>query len=332
MAAAVSNEAALGFLGLGASSVEQAREMIRETKHLTRKPFGVNVFTHKPAVADLARETEWLRWLEPHFAKFNARPPASLREIYTSFVADKAMLDLLVAEKPAVVSFHFGLPSVEFIAALRSAGIVLMATATNLAEAKQICRHDIAAVVAQGIEAGGHRGTFDPDTEDECLGTLALTRLLVRMLDRPVVAAGGIMDGAGIAAALALGAQAAQLGTAFVSCAESSIDQGYRRAIVDPNARTTFTDAISGRRARGLENAFTALGRDPSRPATPSYPIAYDAGKALHTAAKKQGFYGFGAQWAGQGALLSRPMPAAKLVSTLEAELTAAAGSAARAF
>ncbi|TXG20375.1 nitronate monooxygenase, partial [Burkholderia territorii] len=254
-----------------------------------------------------------------------ATPPASLSEIYTSFVVDDAMLAMLVEEKPAVVSFHFGLPSDDAIAVLKRAGVTLFASATNLDEAGQIAAAGIDAIVAQGIEAGGHRGVFDPAAHDDRLGTFALTRLLVRECALPVIAAGGIMDGDGIAAALALGAQAAQLGTAFVACPETSIDDGYRRALLGDGARrTTLTTAISGRIARGIANRLTALGDDPHAPATPAYPIAYDAGKALHAAAKANGEFGYGAQWAGQAAPLARSLPAAELFATLERETRAA--------
>jgi nitronate monooxygenase len=325
LAAAVSNAGGLGSLGIGASTPEAARTMIRETRRLTGRPFNVNVFTHPPAVQDRAREARWLDWLAPQFAQFGAQPPASLREIYTSFIEDAATLSMLLEERPAVVSFHFGLPSDAIIGKLRSAGIELMATATNVDEARAIERRDIGVIIAQGAEAGGHRGTFDATAADEYLGTMALTRLLVRLIDRPIVAAGGIMDGAGIVAAMALGAGAVQLGTAFLLCPESAIDDGYRHALLNPTLRTAFTTSISGRPARSLENDFTAMDRDPQRPLPPSYPIAYDAGKALHTAAKLHGRFGFGAQWAGQAALLSRALPAATLVATLEQEMQAAA-------
>ena len=152
------------------------------------------------------------------------------------------------------------------------------------------------------------------------LGTFTLTHLLAKRFDLPIIAAGGIMDGAGIAAALALGAQAAQLGTAFVACPESAIDAGYRRAILAKGARTTFTRSISGRQARGLLNRFTALDSDAARPPVPGYPIAYDAGKALHATAKAKNEFGYGAQWAGQGVGLVREMGAGELVGVLETE------------
>ena len=201
-------------------------------------------------------------------------------------------------------------------------GIVLLATATNLQEGKAITEAGIDAIVAQGYEAGGHRGVFDPDAPDEGLGTMALTRLLVNRLGIPVIAAGGIMDGAGVAAALALGAVAAQLGTAFVACPESLADAGYRAALLGPAAEhTVMTAAISGRPARCLANRFTALGAGVERGAVPDYPIAYDAAKALHAAAKAAGEFGYGAQWAGQGAPLARAMPAAELVARLRSEM-----------
>lgn len=325
MAAAVSNAGGLGSLGVGATNAEGARRMIRDTRALTQRPFNVNLFCHAPAVADTEREARWLDWLAPRFAQFGAEPPSTIREIYTSFVADEAMLSMLLQERPAVVSFHFGLPPPQVIAALKRAGIVLLATATHLHEVQAIEDAGVDAIVAQGIEAGGHRGIFDDTIEDDGLGTFALTRLLVRRSRLPVIAAGGIMDGAGIAAALALGAQAAQLGTAFVGCAESAIDAGYRRALLaSTDTRTTFTSTISGRTARSLRNRFTALDDDSARPPTPAYPIAYDAGKALHAAAKAKGDYGYGAQWAGQAAPLARALPAAELVDVLHEELTTA--------
>ncbi|HYS66263.1 MAG TPA: nitronate monooxygenase [Paraburkholderia sp.] len=322
LAAAVSNAGGLGSLGVGAMNAEGARKVIIETRALTAKPFNINVFCHSPATPDASVERQWLNWLAPQFQKYGATPPSSLSEIYTSFVADAAMLQVFLEEKPAVVSFHFGLPSAEVIAALKQAGIRLLASATNPREAAQVAAAGVDAIVAQGIEAGGHRGVFDPDAPDDRLGTFALTRLLVREFDLPVIAAGGIMDGAGIAAALALGAQAAQLGTAFVACPETSIDEGYRRAILGQPARhTTFTAAISGRLARGLANRFTELGNEASSPKPPAYPIAYDAGKALHAAAKAKGEFGYGAQWAGQAAALARSLPAAELFAELEREL-----------
>jgi nitronate monooxygenase len=322
MAAAVSNAGGLGSIGIGAADPEAARKMVRAARTLTARPFNVNVFCHAPAAPDPACEAAWLARLTPEFARFGATPPARLREIYTSFVIDAAMQAVLLEERPPVVSFHFGLPGRDVIDALRNAGVVLLATATNLEEGKAVAAAGIDAVVAQGYEAGGHRGAFDPAATDDRLGTVALTRLLVTALDTPVVAAGGIMDGAGVAAALALGASAAQLGTAFVACPESAADAGYRAALLGPaSEHTIMTEAISGRPARCLANRFTALGAGVPAAAVPAYPVAYDAGKALHAAAKSRGEFGYGAQWAGQGAPLARSLPAAELVARLREEM-----------
>jgi nitronate monooxygenase len=322
LAAAVSNAGALGSIGVGATDAEGARRMIAAVRERSKRSLNVNVFCHQPATADNALEAAWLESLRPHFERFGARTPSSLKEIYRSFLEDEAMLAALLADKPRVVSFHFGLPSAERIRALREAGIVLLASATNVAEGRAVAKAGVHAVVAQGFEAGGHRGVFDPDAEDDCLGTLALTRLLSRQLDVPVIAAGGIMDGAGIAAALRLGASAAQLGTAFIACPESDADAGYREALAsDAASHTTMTRAISGRPARCLQNRFTVLGAGISPRQIPPYPIAYDAGKALNAAARAAHEAGYGAQWAGQGAPLARELPAAKLVAVLAAEL-----------
>lgn len=323
LTAAVSNTGALGSYGVGAMNADTARKTIREIRALTSKPFNINVFCHRPATANEAVERQWVSWLAPHFARFDATPPAKLKEIYKSFLVDDDMFNVFLEEKPPIVSFHFGLPSQSVIDTLKDAGIRLLASATNIDEAERVAAAGVDAIVAQGIEAGGHRGAFDP-RHDDGLGTFALTRLLASRFDLPVIAAGGIMDGAGITAAFALGAAAAQLGTAFVACPETSIDDGYRRALLGEAARrTTFTEAISGRRARSIVNKFTELGADAEAPRVADYPIAYDAGKALHAAAKAKGEFGYGAQWAGQAAALARALPAAELVAQLEAEMIA---------
>jgi nitronate monooxygenase len=322
MAAAVANAGALGSIGVGATDAAGARKMIAAVRERSSRSLNVNVFCHRPAKADPPREAAWIERLRPEFDRFGARPPASLSEIYRSFVEDDAMLAMLLEERPKVVSFHFGVPSPDRVQALRQAGIVLLGSATSLAEGRLLAAAGVHAIVAQGYEAGGHRGVFDPEAEDDRLGTMALTRLLVRALDLPVIAAGGIMDGAGVAAAMRLGASAAQLGTAFVACAESQADAGYRATLMGEAAHhTVMTRAISGRPARCLANRFTALGMTLSPRDVPAYPIAYDAGKALNAAGKAAGDPGFGAQWAGQGAPLARALPAADLVRQLATEI-----------
>ena len=326
MASAVTEAGALGSIALGATDVGTARDMIDAVRARTRGPFNVNVFCHRPAVQERETERAWLDALAPVFRRFGVRPPAMIGEMYTSFADNSAMQNLLLAARPAVVSFHFGLPDSGAIAKLKAAGCLLLSSATNLYEAQMAEAAGVDAIVAQGYEAGGHRGMFDPRAPDLRLGVLALTRLLVARISLPVIAAGGIMDGAGIAAALTAGAVAAQLGTAFVACPELCADAAYRSALFGPgSASTIMTKVFSGRPARGLPNAMTAL-RDGvlSGLAVPDYPIAYQANKALAAAARAKDVHGFGAQWAGQGAPLARVMPTGDLVTVLRAEISAA--------
>lgn len=322
LVAAVSNAGALGSLGIGASTAAQARAMIEETRALTDKPINVNVFCHAPARRDAGVEAAWLAHLAPLFEEAGAPLPSSLEEIYRTFNDDEESFQMLLALRPEVVSFHFGLPSAERLAALRAAGIRTMATATNLQEALQIEKAGIDAIVAQGIEAGGHRGMFDPEATDERHSMAVLVRLLVKRTNLPVIAAGGIMDGAGIRAALDLGAAGAQLGTAFILSPESAANEAYRANLQSERAAvTTLTAAISGRPARGIVNRIIAHGAS-GVPA--AYPVAYDAAKQLHAVAAKAGNHEFAPHWAGQGAPLARVLPAAELVGTLVRELHAA--------
>lgn len=324
LAAAVSNAGGLGSISIAAVQAEAGRQMIRDTRAATGKPFNINVFCHRLSVADAAAERAWLAHLQPYFAEFGAVAPAAIRDIYCSFQEDEGQLEVLLEERPPIVSFHLGLPPQERIDALKRAGITLLASATTLEEGLLAQEAGIDIIVAQGIEAGGHRGVFDP-AHDQGIGTLALVRVLVKHLSRPVIAAGGIMDGAGIAAAMNLGACAAQLGTAFILCPESAANEAYRRMLGSERAQLTqVTRVISGRPARGIVNRFMAEVGAPGHPAVPGFGIAYDAGKQLIAAAAKAGNAEFAAHWAGQGAALARAMPAAELVEVLQREYLAA--------
>ena len=325
LAAAVSQAGALGSIAVGAGNAAQAKGAIEEMRRLTDRPFNVNLFCHRPATADPAREAAWLDYLAPHFAASGAAPPTSLREIYKSFVEDDEMLEVLLDARPAVVSFHFGLPDARRIKALKDAGIVLLGSATSPQEARQVEAAGVDVVVAQGYEAGGHRGLFEPEQGDPAIGTFALVRLVAAAVRIPVVAAGGVMDGAGIAAALDLGASAVQMGTAFILCPESSATPHHRALMAKgDDVVTAVTDVISGRPARGLvTRLFTEVGA-PGHPPLPDYPIAYDAIKALHGAAAKQGSQDFSVNWAGQAFALARALPAGELVRTLGEELARA--------
>jgi nitronate monooxygenase len=322
LAGAVSNAGALGSLGIGAMQTEVARQEIRQLQSITPNAFNVNVFCHQSEPSNPAVDAAWLQYLQPCFQQLEIEPPETLREIYLSFNQNEAMLKMLLEERPAVVSFHFGLPPQSFIQALREKGITLIATATNLQEAQAIEQAGLDGIVAQGIEAGGHRGVFNEHDPDEGLSTFALTRLLVKNTNLPIIAAGGIMDGAGIRTALSLGAQMAQLGTAFIACPESSANANYRSAVLRrPTPPTHLMWAISGRPARGFANQLSELETSPDCPRIPPYPYAYDTTKILNAAAKKQGCLDFAVHWAGQGVGLSRVLPAAELIQTLMQEV-----------
>ncbi|KAA9338199.1 nitronate monooxygenase [Hymenobacter busanensis] len=325
LAAAVSQAGGLGSVATGASSVAEVAQMIAAVRAATDRPFNVNLFCHRPAVPDPPREARWLEHLRPFFAELGAEPPAELTDMYPSFVVNDELLELLLRTRPPVISFHFGLPPADKLAALRSTGATLLAGATTLAEARLAEAAGIDAVVAQGVEAGGHRGVFEPEHGDAGLGTLVLTRLLVRELTVPVIAAGGIMDGAGIAAVLRLGAVAAQLGTAFIACPESMAGDAHRALLLQkPPVPTALTEVVSGRMARGFVNRFVRDVDAPGRPAVAPYARAYSAARALVAAARQRGNADFAVQWAGQGAPLARALPAAELMRVLVAELVAA--------
>lgn len=322
LAAAVSNAGGLGSLGLGSSSVEQAREQIRLLKTATDKPFNVNFFCHQPAQVDHQQEQQWLERLRPYFSEFSVEPPQHIAADYESFLLQPAMLEMLLEERPPVVSFHFGLPEQGVIDALKQAGIRLLGCATQLAEAQAIEAAGLDAIIAQGYEAGGHRGVFNPETDLQ-LGLLALLAQLTKHCSLPLIAAGGIMNGQAIATVQRMGASAAQLGTAFVACPESSANAAYRAVLCSEQAaRTGVTQVISGRPARGIINRMhTEIAQYSEE--LPAYPIAYSAAKALYAAAQRHNNNGFAPFWAGQAASLIRVMPAAELVATLSAECAA---------
>ncbi|MDE1169032.1 MAG: nitronate monooxygenase [Pseudomonas sp.] len=325
MAAAVSNAGGLGSISIAAVNAEAGRAMIGELRGLTDAPFNVNVFCQVPSTPNAAIEQAWLKHLHPWFAELGAATPGSLHDIYSSLYNDEAQLQVLLQERPAVVSLHLGLPPQACIDALKAAGIVLLASATSLEEGLRVQAAGIDMVVAQGFEAGGHRGIFDTQAVDQQLTTHQLVSLLVQHLDVPVIAAGGLMDGQDVAGVLALGACAAQLGTAFVLCPESAANAGYRQMLASPRAsETRLTTVISGRPARGIVNRFIQEVGAPGHPPVPGFGIAYNAGKKLIEAASKAGTPEFAAHWAGTGATRARSLPAGELVQVLHDEYLAA--------
>lgn len=323
LAAAVSNAGALGSIAVGAVNAEAARQLIQSTRALTDQPFNVNLFCHQSPQRSTEIERGWIEYLTPHFARFDANPPNELNEIYLSFLDDHNMLDVLLDEQPAVVSFHFGLPTSSWIQQLQNKGIVTLACVTSLSEAQLAIAAGVDALVAQGIEAGGHRGIFDAQ-QDSGLTTMDLVAQLTDLVQQPVIAAGGMMTGADIATAINAGATAVQMGTAFVLCPESSANAGYRANLSRGAViHTEITSAISGRPARGIINRAHTEIEPHNRVHIPDYPLTYDAMKQLAAAASVQGDEGYAAHWAGTGAPLARSMPAQQLVETLVSEMQA---------
>ena len=329
LAAAVANAGGLGALGLGATShnipliranMQRVRQLTGGSASNNNNKYQVNLFCHAPAAAVGARNVEeehrWIDHLRPHFEA--AKPlstPKSLGIPYPSFVEDGgATLEAILAERPDAVSFHFGLPRADQLAALKSAGFVTIASATCAAEAVAAVAAGIDIIVAQGVSAGGHRGMFDPSA-DPNIDTADLVKLLrstPAIGDTPIVAAGGITNGEEAAAMLALGAAAVQIGTAFIPCPESSASGAYRDALRNTEA-TAITSAISGRPARCLVNKWHSVGGEPAE-----YPAAYMIGKELAAVSAAAGnAFSFGAFFAGSGHRkihASTPVPAEELV------------------
>lgn len=320
LAAEVSNQGGLGSLGLGASSAEAARQQILETQALTHQAFQVNFFCHQSSALDHDLAKQWIQYLIPQFEKYNAVPPTELECLYPSFLDHDDYLNLVLETKPKAVSFHFGIPHPHQIQALKNAGIMTMVSATNLAEALKIEAAGIDIIIAQGIEAGGHRGIFN-ETFDSAVKTSDLVQLLKKHCHLPIIAAGGLMNGHQAQRLIQLGAEAVQLGTAFVQCKSSNANAAYRKALFNTPI-TQITESISGRPARGLINHWHTQIDRPERPNVATYPYCYDLGKQLNAAASAQGDFGFSAFWAGTNVAQIREMEAADLVNQLVLEMS----------
>ncbi|GAA5560791.1 NAD(P)H-dependent flavin oxidoreductase [Acinetobacter seifertii] len=319
LAAEVSNQGGLGSLGLGANTPQSAREQILKTQALTENSFQVNFFCHQSTELNLEKAKQWIEYLRPNFEKFGVQPPQELHCIYPSFLDNDDFLNVVLETKPKAVSFHFGIPHPHQIKALKEAGILTMVSATNLIEAQAIEAAGIDIIIAQGIEAGGHRGIFN-QTFDAAIKTSDLVQLIVKHCKLPVVAAGGIMTGLQAKHMLGLGATAVQLGTAFVQCQTSNASAEYRKALFTEPV-TQISASLSGRPARGLLNHWHTKIDSPTRPLQPEYPYAYDLAKQLNALASKHHDYGFGAFWAGSNVAQIRELGASDLVNQLVVEM-----------
>jgi nitronate monooxygenase len=311
LAAAVSNAGGLGSLAGAYSKPEEIDAAVAEVRRLTKGPFAINLFAYTPEPVDPRAEQAVVPVLEGFRRELKIEGPARPAAGF-SF---EAQLEAVLRAQPAVFSFTFGTLSREQLRAVRERKIFTMGTATTLDEALALVELGVDAICAQGAEAGGHRGTFLGRFEDGLVGMLPLVAAMVTRVRTPVIAAGGIMDGRGIRAALALGAQAVQLGTAFLLCPEAGTSAPYRQALQSDAAKTTvITRAFSGRAARGIRNRFTDVLEAVTPPA---FPRQQELTKDIRAAATSQGRTDLMQLWAGQGAPMIRAMPAGELVQTL---------------
>lgn len=316
LAVAVSNAGGLGSLPCAMLGTDALRNELAAIRRQTEKPYNVNFFCHVPPEPDVERERIWRQALSPFFDEFGidanaiAAGPGRL-----PFSAETA--DVLAEFKPPVVSFHFGLPAPELLERVRNWGARILSTATTIDEALWLEAQGVDAVIAQGLEAGGHRGMFLSEDLDTQVGTFALVPQIVRAVKIPVIAAGGIADARGVAAAIALGAAGVQIGTAYMLCPEATTSALHRAALKSDAARVTaLTNLFSGRPARGIVNRLMReLG--PISQAAPAFPLATAAIAPLRAKAESLGSTAFSPLWAGQNASGCQEMPAALVTRAL---------------
>jgi nitronate monooxygenase len=316
MAIAVSNAGALGSLPAAMLTLDVLRNELSAIRAQTDKPFNLNFFCHTPPAPDPQREAAWRTTLAPYYREHGIDPstiaPGMGRMPFNAEVAD-----VVEPFAPPVVSFHFGLPNAELLARARGWGAKVIASATTVEEGLWLQQQGVDAVIAQGLEAGGHRGHFLSHDLSEQMGVYALLPQLVRALQVPVIAAGGIADANGVAAVLAMGAVAAQVGTAYMLCPEATTSAVHRAALQSPAARhTALTNLFTGRPARGIMNrAMRELG--PLNSEAPHFPTATTAIAPLRAKAEALGLGDFSPLWSGQNTTGCKAVPAAQLTREL---------------
>ena len=319
LAIAVGEAGGLASLPCALMSVEQARDALTLIRSKTRAPVNLNFFCHTPPQADAARNLAWRARLAPYYIEHGIDPevtPAGAvrRPFDTEFCA------LVEDFKPEVVSFHFGLPDKSLFDRVKATGAKIIASATTVAEARWLEAHGCDAVIAMGFEAGGHRGTFLNHDMATQVGTFALVPQIADAVSVPVIAAGGIADARGIVAALALGASAVQIGTAYLFCPEAKVPEVHRVALRESrDDSTAVTNLFTGRPARGIMNrVMREVG--PLSDAAPAFPLASAALAPLKAKAEEAGKSDFTSLWSGQAARLAREMPAGELTRMLIVE------------
>ncbi|MFL6730303.1 MAG: NAD(P)H-dependent flavin oxidoreductase [Sphingomicrobium sp.] len=309
---------ALGSLPCALLTPAQVHAQVADVREQANGPLNLNFFCHRmPNDTD---DSAWRALLQPYYDEFDVAPGngGALRLPF-----DAEMCAVVEELRPEVVSFHFGLPDPELLDRVRASGAVVVGNATTVEEARWLEARGVDAMIAQGFEAGGHTGRFLGSDPAEAMGLFALLPQIVDAVAVPVIAAGGIADGRGIAAALTLGAAAVQLGTAYLHCPETPISDAHRAALGD--GRTLFTNLMTGGLARGLHGRLVnELGA--VRAEAPPYPLASAALAPIRAAAEQRGDYGFGPMWAGQSAPLGQALPAAELTRRLAAEALAIIG------
>jgi nitronate monooxygenase len=316
LAVAVSEAGGLGSLPCALLGPAGLREELQAITARTRRPFNVNFFCHATPVPSAEQEARWRAALDPYVHELGIDPGTiSLGPALPPF--NGSALEILAEFKPAVMSFHFGLPSTELLARVRGLGARILCSATTVEEALWLEAHGVDAIIAQGLEAGGHRGMFLSDDLSTQAGTLALLPQIVRAVRVPVIAAGGIADARGVAAAMALGAAGVQVGTAYLLCPETTVDQAYRGALKSEAARhTAITNVLSGRPARAIVNRMIReLG--PISADAPQFPLAVSSVGALRARAEAQGSRDFSPFWCGQNPSGCREIPAGQLTREL---------------
>ncbi|MCL6442591.1 MAG: nitronate monooxygenase [Alicyclobacillus sp.] len=311
LVADVSNAGGLGTIGAGYLPPDDVRTAIRQVKELTDRPFAVNLFVETEAVASTDDIAQMNRQLVPIRAYFGLRPSPKLDKYAQSF---DDQIQVVLDECVPVFSFTFGIPPRDVIAQLKQRGTVVIGTATTVNEAIELEAAGVDAVVAQGSEAGGHRGTFLSDASRSLIGTMALVPQVVDHVSVPVIASGGIMDGRGLLASLALGASAVQMGTAFLACPESGAHALYKqRVLISTEDSTEITWAYSGKAARGIQTKFMEQMKEyPGN--IPPYPVQNALTQDIRRAAAKQNEPEYMSMWAGQGLRLTTSRSAAAIV------------------
>jgi len=318
MPAAVSRAGGLGSFPCSALSPAQMRDAVARIRTQTSNPINLNFFCHAVPQRDEAIESAWRKRLASYYAELGVAPPGSPTRTLEPF--GQEMCDAVIELKPEIISFHFGLPEKSLVNRLKAAGCTILSSATTVMEARWLEDHGADVVIAQGVEAGGHRGMFLTTEPTSQVGTLALVPQVVDAVRVPVIAAGGIADGRGIAAAFALGAAGVQMGTAYLLCPEALISTYHRAALRSARDNVSaITNVLTGRPARVFVNRIVRE-MGPLASGVPSFPVAGAALVPLRTKAEAQGSSDFSPLYAGQAAALGRELPAGELTLKLAAE------------